>query len=345
MTPPTICTGCKILKESKPRHGIQDYLKAKPVDILFLSDSMRWENGPTPITGKEQAILLDSMEQAGIPLHTLSWEVSPAVKCPWVGANSMGAKDKEICRKHVENTITAFKPKMIVCLGNQAFNMLTKKSGIMDKRGSLFDYNGIPVIPIYHPFQVIKEPRYKEVFIKDLQNAYLIYSGEDNKVKVDYSVVDPNVPATHEPLSSLLEWGDCISPIPVSIDIETTGFNFKTDRIRSISLSYREKSDGSVKTNVINFDIINENRTLEGLKSIGDFLLKLLISNNHIKVFHNAKFDLKFIFEFLVSNDFDCASFVGVKRVVCTKNLAKFVNENRPNSLKDLVKEYFNVIF
>jgi ribonuclease D len=34
-----------------------------------------------------------------------------------------------------------------------------------------------------------------------------------------------------------------------------------------------------------------------------------------------------------------------VTNVACTKNMAKFVDENKPNSLSDLVKEFFGVVF
>ena len=153
MTVPEICNGCSQLRKKKPIHGYQDYVFDEDMQgaggILVLNDSFRWNRGITPIDGKELGLLLQAYEEAGIPESEFKMiSHSVCIKCPYVAADDMSTNDMKICRTHLESTIKTVKPKFIICFGNVSMKMLLKKSGIMTKRGNLYDYDGIPVMLI-----------------------------------------------------------------------------------------------------------------------------------------------------------------------------------------------------
>jgi uracil-DNA glycosylase family 4 len=141
--------------------------------ILFVSESFKMEFGElTPFTSKEEALIESAIEKAGFKHLLGSVEYTAAVKCPSVKDKDMSKDDKDICRQHIAKTIEKCKPSLIFVCGNLPMVMLTKKSGIMNKRGKIIDhYEGIPVVPIYNPTQVIVEPKNDYLFSLDIQNA------------------------------------------------------------------------------------------------------------------------------------------------------------------------------
>lgn len=74
----------------------------------------------------------------------------------------------------------------------------------------------------------------------------------------------------------------------LAVDLETTGLDPFTDRIKSIALCYKEKTGFNVVLHS------NKNKAKEFLKP----LLPIFEDERIAKVFHNAKFDLKFLHEY-----------------------------------------------
>ena len=318
----TLCDGCTVLKHRKPVHSIIDYASLPQADVLFLSDSFKHR------MGKSTAFSVEELEDIIGPATRLIPEqdicFSTAVKCPSVSDSEMSADDKDICRQHLSNTIDKVKPKVVFPCGNFAMKMLTKKSGITNKRGTAFDYStdtgySCIVVPIYHPFFVIKEPRHRYLFDLDIRNAYNKYVlGKDTPSELLYELVtDFDQLSEYDYLLTTEE--------PIAIDIETTGLNFLTDTIMTISLSCQEKS--------IVLPIHHKDSPLSQgeLVSFLKWLSYALTNPSNKKVFHNAKFDLKFLKAYGLE----------VVNVWDTKIMSHLVNENIPKSLKELVKIYF----
>lgn len=106
----------------------------------------------------------------------------------------------------------------------------------------------------------------------------------------------------------------------VCIDTETTGLDYKKDKLCIIQLFCEE----------ICILIRYKKET------VYSNLTKLLLSSKVIKIFHNAVFDVSFLMQNLSLNNFS--------RIVCTKMTSKIVNgKEHNNSLKPLLKEYLNV--
>ena len=109
----------------------------------------------------------------------------------------------------------------------------------------------------------------------------------------------------------------------IAVDTETTGLNFLTDKLNTIAISAKDKNYA--------IPLLHKDTPWEDTDYILNVVKKILENPNNRKVFHNAKFDLKFLHN------------VGIypTNVYDTKLMAHLWNEDVPKSLKELVKLFF----
>ena len=314
-----LCEGCTILEKSKPCHSVMDYEDLSEAPVLFLSDSLNYRLGTiTPFSKAEIALIDDCYKE--------SYQVAASVKCPSVKEADMSPNNMNICRTHLEETIDKVKPKLVFPCGNLAMKMLIKKSGITSKIGKSYEYittrgHRCIVVPIFHPYSCIKEPRHTVLFRTDIQNAYEKYVlGKTSEGNFKYKVLTKieEVQALAEQLKDTEE--------TLAADIETTGLNFLKDSIMSIALTSHED------TWVIPLDHKDSPfQAGENYGKVWTSLRKILENPKNKKVFHNAKFDLKFLINYGIYT----------KNVWDTKIMHHLLDENMPKGLMDLTKLYF----
>lgn len=311
------CEGCSILKLKKPCHSVMDYEDIPESQVLFLSDSIKYRNGQTSSFYPQDLELLTE-------LCPVDFVTAAAVKCPSIKEADISTADKHICRAHVGDTIDKIKPILVFACGNLSLNMLTKKSGITKKRGSSIPYTSpggheCIVVPLLHPTACIREPKNLPFLAVDIDNAYKKYilGGATKEIKYDV-------------LTDLVEITDFAHTVdsmvaPLSVDIETTGLNFLTDVINTISFTTDER------TVVIPFKHKDAKWTEDELEQLVFVLQKILHNKNNRKVFHNGKFDVKFFYKegIFPVNLWD------------TKLIQHVLDENLPKGLMDLVRFYY----
>ena len=313
------CGDCSILSQSKPFHCELDHEKGlKPHDILFLSESFTSMYGdPTPFSDKELNLIQKILPK---DMHRFT-TYSASVKCPGVKEPDMSPDNKNICREHLYQTILSVRPKLVFACGNLAMNMLIKKRNIFDKRGVLFPFEHedftCTVVPLYHPTMVVNEPSYRYLFELDIKNSIARVIEGRTKSNFDFEVIDTN--AKFKSLKHLYH-----TLTPVACDIETTGFDFLSDKIQTIAFSHESG------TYVIPWEHRDTPEELESGVTTG-VVDKILNNPANIKIFQNDKFDLKFLH----------TKGIQAVNVWDTKVMQHLVNENVPKSLNDLVNMYF----
>jgi len=201
--------------------------------------------------------------------------------------------------------------------------MLTKKSGITSKRGASFEVElesgfKTTAVPIYHPYSVQLEPKMKFIFEQDILNAVdKVIVGNKAEDILYTSIV------TMKDLKSVSWMKDTLEDL--AVDTETTGLNFLQDTLNTIAFSTR---DGNYALPLMHKDSPwDKDELIEVLR----FVKEVMENPNNKKIFHNAKFDLKF----LHSVD------IHPVNVYDTKLMAHLWNEDIPKSLKELVKLFF----
>jgi uracil-DNA glycosylase family 4 len=305
-----------------------DYNDLKEAQILFVSDSLKvGDFGPEAFSNDDYDLILDVFKST--KLHNLLDRVqyTASVKCPKIRADDMTKEDRDICRNHLDQTLLKVKPKLIFACGNLPLLMLTKRTGVESKRGRAIQMEGswgnYIVVPIYHPFQVLSEPKNRYLFQIDIENAINEFIlNKNSSDRFTYSLLD-----TLDRLHSIKIPSSKSSVI--AIDTETTGLNFLKDKILTIALSFKE---GEVIRNYVIPLHHKESRFNDAEKDqVIKFMGSIMVSKAR-KVLHNAKFDLKF---------FSMAGIKEYNNIWDTKIMQHLVDENLPKSLKDLVNYYF----
>ena len=226
------CEGCSILGQSKPFYCELDHEGMGASDILFLSDSFAHIYGEAHAFGPKELKLIQEILPKEMTART---SYAAAVKCPRVKDSDMSPKNLNVCREHLYQTMLTVRPKLVFACGNLAMKMLIKKSGIMGKRGTPypFEYEDVEctVVPLYHPYSVLVEPRHRYLFELDIKNSIARVIEGRAKSNFTYEVID-----TPEKFKSVDHLFD--TETPVACDIETTGFNFLTDKIQTIACSH-----------------------------------------------------------------------------------------------------------
>lgn len=83
----------------------------------------------------------------------------------------LGKDHFEACRTYLDSQIKLVNPAVIMTLGQVTISSLLRQyTGLQEKHGTNISYlSSFPVIPTYHPFDVIKNPSFKRAVWEDLK--------------------------------------------------------------------------------------------------------------------------------------------------------------------------------
>ena len=94
---------------------------------------------------------------------------------PWrpPGNRKPTESECELCLPFIKKHIELFEPNLIICIGGtSACALLNTKNGITKLRGKWQEYivggNTVPIIPIFHPAYLIRQPQFKKQTWHDL---------------------------------------------------------------------------------------------------------------------------------------------------------------------------------
>ena len=96
--------------------------------------------------------------------------IANVVKCRPPGNRTPLPEEAAACGNYLLWQIYLIRPKVIVLLGATAAHyLLNDQRGIMRLRGNWLDYQGIPVMPTYHPAFLLRQEAAKRDAWHDLQ--------------------------------------------------------------------------------------------------------------------------------------------------------------------------------
>lgn len=121
-----------------------------------------------PFVGKAGQLLTKMIENGmGIPRKDVY--IANVLKCRPPGNRNPEPGEIEQCRGYLERQIELVAPEAIVALGNFAARfLLGTEEGIMRLRGRWGSYQGIPVMPTFHPSFLLRSPEKKKEAWSDL---------------------------------------------------------------------------------------------------------------------------------------------------------------------------------
>ena len=321
------CQGCRILEKNKAVHCYKDWEKCEEADVLFMSDSLKYSQGEHKAFSIRDMALFGKVLARLECTENVSIEFAASIKCPGVTEKEIKTTDKNICRQYLDPTIDKIKPKLVYVCGGLAMDMLIRKKGLTSKknakRGKLFRHeteagHQCLVAPIFHPFTVIQEPKNFLQFEVDIVNAFnRVILGRTVDVTIDYELITD--------VKQLEAWKWLFDyQEPMAVDIETNGLDFTIHDITTISIA---TDDGII---AIPYKHKEFTWNPDDRVYLSTFLRRTL-ENNAVHVFHNAKFDVKFLIQ----------QGIYPTNVMDTQIMAHQKNENVPNGLMECVKREF----
>lgn len=122
-----------------------------------------------PFVGKA-GLLLDKMLNAIQLDRKTNCYIANVVKCRPPENRNPFPDEQSACFSFLEAQIHLLKPKMILCMGKISIEKLMNQSvSINASHGQFFDYNGIPVMPTYHPSALLRNEQLKRPAWEDLK--------------------------------------------------------------------------------------------------------------------------------------------------------------------------------
>ena len=114
--------------------------------------------------------LLDKMLEAIQLSRKTNCYITNVVKCRPPHNRDPAPEERSCCAVFLDAQIRLIRPKMILVMGRiAAQHLLQTSDGIGKLRGRFFDYQGIPLMPTYHPSALLRDESLKRPAWEDLK--------------------------------------------------------------------------------------------------------------------------------------------------------------------------------
>jgi len=151
----TSCTRCQLAAERLNPVPGEGNLHA---EIMFVGEGPGADEDRSghPFGGKAGELLTKMIEAMGFTRELVY--IGNIVKCRPPGNRNPEAAETEACVGYLKRQIEIIKPAVIVTMGNVPTKVLLGiKEGITKTRGTWHEYQGIPVMPTFHPSYLIHQ--------------------------------------------------------------------------------------------------------------------------------------------------------------------------------------------
>jgi DNA polymerase len=123
-----------------------------------------------PFVGRAGQLLTKIIEAIGLKREEVL--IGNVNRCRPPGNRPPTPEEAAMCKPFLLREIAAVQPEVIVVLGNTAMrNLLDIKQGITKVRGEFQDYQGVKVMPTFHPAYLLRDPSKKKETWEDLKKV------------------------------------------------------------------------------------------------------------------------------------------------------------------------------
>ena len=121
-----------------------------------------------PFVGRAGQLLTKIIEAIGLKREEVL--IGNVNRCRPPGNRAPTTEEATTCKPYLLREIAIVQPEVIVVLGNTAMkNLLDTREGITRLRGRFQDYQGIKVMPTFHPAYLLRDPSKKRETWEDLK--------------------------------------------------------------------------------------------------------------------------------------------------------------------------------
>lgn len=161
---------CKKCSLSVTRTNIVLGAGSEKADLVIIGEAPGYDEdiAGKPFVGQAGRLLTRML--AAVEISREEVYITNVVKCR--PPQNRDPKEEEIdsCSPYLSEQLKILKPKLILTLGNFATKALLKiTEGITRLRGRIFEYEGIPLLPTFHPSALLHNPNLKKYAWEDLK--------------------------------------------------------------------------------------------------------------------------------------------------------------------------------
>ena len=163
------CTLCKL---HKGRHTIVFGVGNPQARLMFVGEAPGEDEDlkGEPFVGKAGQLLTKMIEAMGLGREDVY--ICNTVKCRPPNNRNPEPEELAACEPFLKGQLASVKPEAIVTLGKFAAQALLRdQTPITRLRGQWREYEGIPVMPTFHPAYLLRSPQEKGKVWDDLQSV------------------------------------------------------------------------------------------------------------------------------------------------------------------------------
>lgn len=146
-------------------------------DLIFIGEGPGRDEDMQgiPFVGRAGQLLTKIIGAMGLKREDVY--IANIVKCRPPQNRNPEQDEADTCIPYLIKQVEIIQPKIIVCLGSVAVKHLLKtEDKITQIRGKLTEWNGIPVMPTYHPAFLLRNPNMKRPVWEDMQEVMAFLS-------------------------------------------------------------------------------------------------------------------------------------------------------------------------
>jgi DNA polymerase len=162
-----VCVKCKL---SKSRKQVVYGVGNPNADLMFIGEAPGHDEDVKgePFVGRAGQLLTDIIKAMKLTRDDVY--IANVIKCRPPENRNPEPDELEACRPYIRRQVEIIQPKVIVTLGKFALQSLTEKAyGISAVRGKWLEYEGVRVMPTYHPAYLLRTPSAKKEVWADMK--------------------------------------------------------------------------------------------------------------------------------------------------------------------------------
>jgi len=163
------CTRCPLHEERTHVVHTEGNRKAR---LMFVGEAPGADEDAQarPFVGRAGQLLTKIIEAIGLKREEVL--IGNVNRCRPPGNRAPMPDEAAACKPFLLREIAVAQPEVIVVLGNTAMkNLLDTREGITKQRGRFQEYQGIKVMPTFHPAYLLRDPSKKRETWEDLKKV------------------------------------------------------------------------------------------------------------------------------------------------------------------------------
>ena len=163
---------CRRCSLARTRSSIV-FARGNPMaDLVFVGEApgLEEDRQGLPFVGEAGALLDRILFAMGLSADDVY--ICNLIKCRPPGNRNPEAEEVAACRVYLERQLTLLKPEVIVTLGRfAAQSLLDVVTPVSRLRGNWYQYQGVDVLPTFHPAYLLRKPADKKHVWEDMKKV------------------------------------------------------------------------------------------------------------------------------------------------------------------------------